>query len=1041
MARGPERRGARRREVIGAAAALLIPRRGAGDPAPNADPAFDVRQNAQRLVEQGDSEGVLRLLEDWLRRNRRVPPPSVASVRLEAAWLAATTGLPDRARLHLAALQSLLSAFRQAPAKSGRLQREMARVAERIGEPAMAERLLVGAEKGLGGDPAASAEAANALGTTRLALLRPREAAADFERSRAVLSRAGIVQGEPVVAALVNLANAQLELGAPDRAGDCVTRARAAAGTDETLLRAASYAEAQVKLKQPDLVGAERILEQLAAAPEDDPVRGHALLMLATVRFNRGLLPEADRAGVAAADAYRVAFGETSPDFAQALHLLGTTHERLRDLAGAASFFERASDIRRHSFGETSLQFNATEIERAWLDVQTGQLTEAERRSRTALDAFRRASPPQRRYEGLAHILLGLIAEARDKPAEATTEFRAGQDLIAAADGQYSPDLGFSFVRLGRLLSRGGRYKEAEVPLDRAKALFQRLRSDGTVRLADALAARAELREHQGDRDGALDDSRHSYNVLRARWTLDADGAGAAGTFERNSARTLFSTHARLVLRLDPTDSGREEAFAATQDALNSRVGDVLRRAAIRAATVDGPLGRLLHSREEAADALRQAEVLQLDALSRGPVALAEAARLDGIRTQWATRLTGIDSALAASFPGFAAFAWPKPVSIEQVQAVLDPNEALVLSSGEPERMLLWAVTRNGTDAVTVAAGEQELADLVQRLRAGVDLDLIPAGGTLPPFDFKAAQLLYSYVIEPLSTRLDPQQSLVFALDGVLQTFPPYLMTRGEPEDWLIRRFAAAITPSPAAFVAGRGMYTASRAVNAFLGVGDPRLTLFGRPVQATLRGPSPELRQSLARLNALPETADELRLMAGMFQGQHTELIDRAASKSGVFSAVPETFRIIAFATHAIMPGQPPGLTEPAIILTPDGFSDWDGLLMASDVANMQLDADLVILSACNTAAPEQGPLADNFSGLVRAFLHAGARAILVTHWAVSSVPTVKLTTAFVRELQADKRLRKGEALRRSMLRMLGSGDSQLTHPCYWAPFIVVGD
>ena len=139
-------------------------------------------------------------------------------------------------------------------------------------------------------------------------------------------------------------------------------------------------------------------------------------------------------------------------------------------------------------------------------------------------------------------------------------------------------------------------------------------------------------------------------------------------------------------------------------------------------------------------------------------------------------------------------------------------------------------------------------------------------------------------------------------------------------------------------------------------------------------------------------------------------------------------------------MAGQLPGLLEPAIVLTPTEAPGDDGLLTASDIAALDINAELVILSACNTAAPDGGPFADGFSGLARSFLHAGARTLLVSHWAVASEPTIELTTDFLRRLRENGEMRKAEALRQSILKMLDSGNLILIHPTFWAPFVVVG-
>lgn len=111
----------------------------------------------------------------------------------------------------------------------------------------------------------------------------------------------------------------------------------------------------------------------------------------------------------------------------------------------------------------------------------------------------------------------------------------------------------------------------------------------------------------------------------------------------------------------------------------------------------------------------------------------------------------------------------------------------------------------------------------------------------------------------------------------------------------------------------------------------------------------------------------------------------------------------------------------------------------MASEVAGLKLDADWVILSACNTAAGNTGN-AKALSGLARAFFYAGARALLVSHWSVSSEATVSLITHTVGAISHDKKLGRAEALRRAMLAMIDKGKPHEAHPAYWAPFVVVG-
>ena len=104
----------------------------------------------------------------------------------------------------------------------------------------------------------------------------------------------------------------------------------------------------------------------------------------------------------------------------------------------------------------------------------------------------------------------------------------------------------------------------------------------------------------------------------------------------------------------------------------------------------------------------------------------------------------------------------------------------------------------------------------------------------------------------------------------------------------------------------------------------------------------------------------------------------------------------------------------------------------------SLKLDADWVILSACNTAAGGAG--AEGLSGLARAFFYAQARTLLVSHWEVIS-PTVKLVTGAMSQLVADQTMGRAEAMRQSMLALIDKRTPQEAHPAFWAPFVVVGE
>ena len=149
--------------------------------------------------------------------------------------------------------------------------------------------------------------------------------------------------------------------------------------------------------------------------------------------------------------------------------------------------------------------------------------------------------------------------------------------------------------------------------------------------------------------------------------------------------------------------------------------------------------------------------------------------------------------------------------------------------------------------------------------------------------------------------------------------------------------------------------------------------------------------------------------------------------------------YRVLHFATHGAVSGEISGGVEPGLVLNPPRKPTErdDGYLSASEIAGLQLDADWVILSACNTAAGN-AENAEALSGLARALFYAGGRSLLVSHWAVNSDATVKLITKAIATIANERGVGRAEALRRSMLALVEGGQP---HPAYWAPFVIVGE
>lgn len=231
-------------------------------------------------------------------------------------------------------------------------------------------------------------------------------------------------------------------------------------------------------------------------------------------------------------------------------------------------------------------------------------------------------------------------------------------------------------------------------------------------------------------------------------------------------------------------------------------------------------------------------------------------------------------------------------------------------------------------------------------------------------------------------------------------------------------------------------------------------MTTRGLPLK---RRSSPKLEgvdsAELAQLPALPDTAEELKAIARALGEDPSKalLLGVKANEETVKTTDLSHYKIIVFATHGLATGELNGLTQPALALTaPDvaGIKG-DGLLTMEEIISLKLDADWVVLSACNTGAAA-GAGAEAASGLGQAFFYAGARALLVTNWSVDSQSAREITSELFRRQTTNLKLSRSEALRESMIALLdnkGFIDKKGTmlfayaHPLFWAPYSIIGD
>jgi CHAT domain-containing protein/tetratricopeptide (TPR) repeat protein len=356
------------------------------------------------------------------------------------------------------------------------------------------------------------------------------------------------------------------------------------------------------------------------------------------------------------------------------------------------------------------------------------------------------------------------------------------------------------------------------------------------------------------------------------------------------------------------------------------------------------------------------------------------------------------------------------------------------------------------------------------------------------PFDLARANKLYRTLFGPIEDMIEDKHLLIVP-SGPLTQLPFQVLVTDDPKvakpsnfaeyrnvAWLARKHAMTVLPAVSSLKALREFAKESHASEPYIGFGNPLLngpnTLYkkladearakqrcedvsDRAVAAAdtdrggvqplpVRGGLANVAQIRAQV-PLPETADELCEVARDLGSKDVRL--GAVATEAEVKRLSETgdlsrYRVIHFATHGALAGQVRGNSEPGLLLTPpdEATETDDGYLTASEIAGLKLDADWVILSACNTAAGDAKG-AEALSGLARAFFYAGVRSLLVSHWEVSSDSTVRLITKAIAELKTDPKIGRAEALRRSMLDLIDKGKTYEAHPAFWAPFVLVGE
>ena len=676
--------------------------------------------------------------------------------------------------------------------------------------------------------------------------------------------------------------------------------------------------------------------------------------------------------------------------------------------------------------------------------------------------------------------------DATSKGGNAATGFSG---LPTASSGELAHSLRIESemaLRLGDLASAQASAEEALwiINLEPGLALWWR---------ADVLSLMAEVNERQGRVAQA---ERNLLDAIALRQKMFGDSAPVVmahltagrfyageqlypeAIFQFRAAMTILEKNAvarsRVVpdqlvpfivaaLAMPATPAQRAtmdaEIFRATQ-LVNSDLADqAIARASVRFAAADPALARLVRDAQEAQ---RQSDQIRIDIAAE--LAKPDDERNTAHQTQLEKDLTTASARagdllanVQKNFPAFSRLANPGPVELSEVRAQLRPGEAFLSYVIGYRGSYGLLVTRDGLTLKKLGVTADPLSADIAALRHAI----VPQLGKLPDFSLGNAYTLYTQLLEPFAGGLKGVDHLVIAPGPVLTNLPFSLLVSAAPSQtttyanaaWLIRSMAVSQVPSPRAFFSLRQAKGAQVAApQPFLGIGNPLLAGPGGEsggaaldtLAQNCRQASPMPASLLRGLAPLPDTEGEVNIVARALGGDAGSVLLGGNATEAALRAKPlDQYRIVYFATHGLLPGELHCQAEPGLVLSPPQTAtsiDNDGLLEASEIAGLRLNADLVVLSACNTAAAGGGRFGGGaLEGLADAFFNAGARGVLASHWEVPSAETADLMTGLFRRYGQDRQGDLSEALRQAQLDLTRT--TATAHPFYWAAFTLIGD
>lgn len=498
-----------------------------------------------------------------------------------------------------------------------------------------------------------------------------------------------------------------------------------------------------------------------------------------------------------------------------------------------------------------------------------------------------------------------------------------------------------------------------------------------------------------------------------------------------------------------------------------SETDDDIAAAASRQKQIPGVSAAQLRQLQDLQQAARGAQRMVTD-LSRS--ADADPARMTALTTEANAsneRLAKHLNELQRNAPALAqAFGGAVP-SVGDIQSRLGAQDGLVSFAPVGEQTFALLVTKSGVEHRMLALSPDETKALVKRVRDSVTFnDAVQA----PAFDVAASKALHDKLFGWAPRSFAAVKSLTVVTSGALGSIPFSLLleptvagTDYRSMPWLIKSMAITHMPSIASWYAVSGNSAPVRS-GSFIAWADPDFTGEAAGVASSTRAVRKAVRAAEQRglevrpgqlpanlgamLPALPETKAEAQAVARALRASsQTDVVAGSrATRSSVMASSESGLLaqkgVVMFATHGLAPAQVPGLFQPALAMAREPGSTQPSLLQLDDVVGLRMNADWVLLSACNTASADRAG-GDSISGLARGFFFAGARSLLVTHWEVESESAAAITTKTMERYAANTRLTRAQALQETAIELIDAKRTpqEWAHPAFWAAYALIGD